>query len=164
MRLKNLLFGIIIIALCASCAPKPAAPAPSPDALVEISLPVGYIPNVQFAPLYVAIEKGYFRDAGLDVKIDYSFETDAMALVGANKLKFAIVSGEQVILARAQKLPVVYVLSWYQQFPVAVVAMKDQNISLPCRPEGKADRHTGALRCQLHRTGSITLCRGIEGC
>jgi len=130
--------GILIFILgilLASCVSTPTK-EPTPE-LKKITLPVGYIPNIQFAPLYVALDKGYFADAGLDVKIDYSFETDAMALVGANELQFAIVSGEQVLLARAQQLPVVYTLAWYQQYPVGIAALKTSGISKPEDLKGK---------------------------
>ncbi|HPP64260.1 MAG TPA: ABC transporter substrate-binding protein, partial [Anaerolineales bacterium] len=44
--------------------------------LTRVKLPLGYVPNIQFAPLYVAVEKGYFKDAGIEIEFDYSFETD----------------------------------------------------------------------------------------
>jgi len=96
--------------------------------LIKFNLPMGYIPDPQYAPFYVAVEKGYFAEEGFDVDFDYSFETDGLALVGAGEVPFAIVSGEQVILARAQDIPVVYILEWFQRFPIAVISKADSGI------------------------------------
>ena len=133
--LRKVVVLLVIVAIgLTACGTKQSG---APGSLVHVKLPVGYIPNIQFAPLYVAVDKGYFRDAGIEIEFDYSIETDAVSLVGANNLQFAVVSGEQVLLARAQGLPVVYVCAWYQQYPVAVVAKVEQGIKTAADLKGK---------------------------
>jgi NitT/TauT family transport system substrate-binding protein len=134
--LKKIVLIMLGTALALSACSNPGS-ANGAGELTKVTVPMGYVPNIQFAPMYVAIQKGYFREAGLEVELDYKFETDGVALVGAGELPFAVVSGEQVLLARAQGLPVVYVGAWYQQYPVSVVARSELGVLIPQDLKGK---------------------------
>lgn len=130
MRKLSLLLAIsVVITLLAACTSEENPPEST--GLTAIRLPMGYIPDPQYAPFYVADAKGYFADAGFAVEFDYSFETDGVALVGAGALPFAVVSGEQALLARAQGVPVVYVAEWFQRYPIAVVSKAASGIATP---------------------------------
>jgi NitT/TauT family transport system substrate-binding protein len=135
----TILVAIFAIALLAGCYPAsgtPAAPGASGEP-AKVTLAMGYIPSVQFAPFYVAQEKGYFRDAGLDINFRYGIESDLLKLVGTNEMRFMIGSGEEVILGRSQGLPVRYVMRWYRKFPVVLFAKAAKGIRSPADLVGK---------------------------
>ena len=147
----SLLFLVLVLSACSGKTPPP---------LTHVRLALGYIPNVQFAPVYAAISSGHFRQEGLDVEIVHMDENQAAALVASGELEFAIVSGEQVLLARAQGLPVVYVAAWYQRYPVSVVAQASEGIASPADLRGKTIALPGlyganyiGLRALLHAGG-----------
>jgi NitT/TauT family transport system substrate-binding protein len=96
-----------------------------------LALPMGYVANVQFSPFYVAKEQGYFAEAGFDVTFDYRWETDGIQLTAAGEIPFAIASGDQVIQARSQGLPIKAIAAWYQRFPVAIISLPDVPLTSP---------------------------------
>src|SRR4029453_9530788 len=58
---------------------------PPPQALPKVV--VGDNPSLSGAPLYVALEKGYYREAGVDVQLEMSGTTSDMAvLLATNRL------------------------------------------------------------------------------
>ncbi len=131
LKLFSILSLCLLLVAVGCATPKPAAQ------VTQVKLAMGYVPNVQFTPLYVAKERGYFAAEGINVTFDYGMETDLLKLLGTNQLQFVIGSGDQVALARAQGLPVRYVLNWYQRFPVCVVSLAGSGINKPADLVGR---------------------------
>jgi len=146
MQKLHLLIIILIFFILTACGatgnstPVAAVPAEAttPTELEHINVGVGFVPNVQFAPFYVAQAKGFYADEGLDVALEYGYENDFVALVAADERQFAVASGDQVILGRAQELPIVYVMKWYERFPVGIAALAESDIDTPEKLEGKS--------------------------
>ena len=124
---------LVVSAACAN-AQSPQTQGPSLD---HVNITMGFRPDIQFSPLYVMIEEGFAEEEGIEIEITHLPETEAVQLVGVDELQFAIVSGEQVLLARAQELPIVYVMAWWQDYPVAVAAPTGSGIETPSDLEGK---------------------------
>ncbi|MBK9714604.1 MAG: ABC transporter substrate-binding protein [Kouleothrix sp.] len=126
----------------APAASQPTAPAQPAGGniapLREIVVAMPYIPNVQFAHFYVADAKKYYAAAGLKVTFDYNFETDVVQRVAQGTVQFGMASGDSVLLARAQGLPVVTVATNSQQFATVLFSKADSNIKTPADLKGKS--------------------------
>lgn len=120
---KKLWTWVLLAALLAvGASPGAAGPAK------KMSIVMGYIPNVQFAPYYIARNRGYFTEEGLEVSFDYGYATDIMSLVARGEVDFGVSDGDQVIIARDRGLPVKVVYTMYVNYPVGVASLKSRGI------------------------------------
>ncbi len=74
-------------------------------ALRNVSIGFGYIPDIQFAPFYVAQSKGYYQAAGLNVTFHQGFVND---LIGS--------------------MAVIDVATIYQRYPVSLIVPANSSI------------------------------------
>jgi NitT/TauT family transport system substrate-binding protein len=69
--------------------------------------------------------------------------------------RWPIVSGEQVILGRAQGLPVVFVMEWWQRYPIAIVSKAAAGIESPPTWSGARSAYR---RCLAPATSATSAC------
>jgi NitT/TauT family transport system substrate-binding protein len=104
---------------------------------VPLTFFMTFVPNVQFAPVYVALEKGYFAEQGLNVTVEHGDENVGVDLIAAGERQFGLISGEEVLKARAAGRPVVFVYEWFQQYPVGIVYNADSGLASVADLKGK---------------------------
>ncbi len=92
----------------------------------KVTLAIGYIPHVQFTPLYVGMEKGFYAQEGIDLSITYGFGVDIFSLLLAGKIDLGLSDSDQLILSGAKNLGLAAVFQYYQAYPVSIVAKMDR--------------------------------------
>ncbi len=99
-----LILVALISAACGSTTPSSSSSAPG---LKKISIGLGYIPDIQFAPFYVAQSKGYYKAAGLDVTFHHGIVNDLIGSMVLGHDNFVFASGDEELVARSKNLKVV---------------------------------------------------------
>ncbi len=67
-RLRLTMAMLLLVTLIAACGDDESDPTAAPEALTSIT--VGNIPVLIYAPVMIALEKGYFEEQGLDVNLE----------------------------------------------------------------------------------------------
>lgn len=105
--------------------------------LEEVSFILDWTPNTNHTGIYVAIENGYYEDAGLDVEIMLPGEVQAEQLVATGKGDFGVSFQSELTQARSENVDVVSIAAVIQHNTSGYGAPADKGITRPKDFEGK---------------------------
>lgn len=131
------------------------------DAPTDVSLYLTYIPNIQFSPVYIGIEKGYFAEQGINLSTEYGDENVGLDLVAAGERQFVLASGEEVIKARAAGRPVVDVYEWFQKYPIGIVVSDSSGIASVADLAGKKVGVPGRFGASYNGLNAVLIANGM---
>lgn len=95
----------------------------------DVSIGLGYIPDIQFAPFYVAQSKGYYKAAGLNVTLNHGIVPDLIGSMVAGKNTFVFAGGDELLAARDKKVSAIDVATIFQKYPVSLIVPANSAIT-----------------------------------
>ncbi|MDO5134576.1 MAG: ABC transporter substrate-binding protein [Eubacteriales bacterium] len=107
--------------------------------LKKVTVILDYVPNTNHTGMYVALDKGYYEEAGLDVEIIEPTDGATATLIAQQKGTFGISYQEDVTIALTAEdpLPIKAVAAVIQHNTSGFVSLADSGIQSPADFEGK---------------------------
>src|SRR5712691_7929038 len=83
--------GLLAVVLLAACNAPAAGPSPTPVPVEKVTFIAGFKPqaDLPFVAVYVAQDKGYFRDQSLEVEIQHATSGENVQLLATNRVQFS---------------------------------------------------------------------------
>lgn len=137
-RQTQLLALLLAIVLAVSACNSAAAANPSPTSAApdKVILQLNWIHDNAWSGFYMAEKNNLYRQENLEVEMRTVFDEqgnfiDTKEAVRSGQAHFGIISADNLLVARANGLPLVAVATIYQQHPLALVSLSDKNIVRP---------------------------------
>jgi NitT/TauT family transport system substrate-binding protein len=145
-RWRLMAFGLVLVlavGLLAGCGEDEGVAAggtgtPGAGETRAVTIGLSFVPNIQFAPYYIAKEKGFYSEAGLDVSFNHhGVGADLFAALVAGQETMMMAGGDELLQARGRDVPLVYVAEVYTQYPVSLIVPADSDIQSIADLRGK---------------------------
>lgn len=145
MKAKKILslafVGMLAIASLSACTgDKNSSNGGVGDKLEKVTLVLDYTPNTNHTGIYLAKEKGYYKDQGIDLEIIQPSDSDSATLVASDKAQFGVSYQEDVTYALTREkdpLPVKAIATIIQHNTSGFAAPVEKNIKTAKDFEGK---------------------------
>lgn len=103
-----------------------------------ITVRLKWLNQAQFAGYYVAKEKGYYDESGLDVSIQPGGSNfPAIQMVAGGSEQFGVTGADQILLARGKGVPVVALAVIYRKDPFVLFSLRSSGIDNAAKFRGK---------------------------
>jgi len=136
-KLSQVAYAFAVAALVA-CPLAAFVPDAAAKDLVPVTVRLAFNYNGHRSPYLLGVDKGFYADEGLDVKVlEGKGVTSSMQLVASKDDTFAIVDPPSLMLGVAQGMPLRQVVQLYQVSPNALASWASANIHKPADLVGK---------------------------
>ena len=99
------------------------------EQLTKVKQITNWFAQPDFGGLYAALEKGYYEEAGLHMTIESGGpQISEIQIVASGEAQFGMASGDEILVAREQGLPIVAIAALYQTDPQVLLYHKDEPI------------------------------------
>jgi NitT/TauT family transport system substrate-binding protein len=131
----HVLIVLLCLVLVAACGPEPT---PTPIPLEPVSLQLQWVTQAQFAGYYVALDKGWYQEEGIDLTINPGGpDLVPVDLVAAGARDFGTTLLADLVVAVQQGKPVVSLAQIQQTNGLLLIAYKESGIVQPTDFAGK---------------------------
>lgn len=142
MKKLLLMFLCLVLGVLTACGANDSTSTEANEEakdLKDVSIMLDWYPNAVHSFLYIAKEKGYFEEEGLNVDIQFPANpTDPINLAAAGKITLGISYQPDVIIARANQDVKIKSVGAIVRSPLnRVIFMEDSEIQSPKDLEGK---------------------------
>lgn len=127
---------LLALQTLSACSATTQTPTHPPDVastkapLVKVSLALNWFPEAEHAGYLTAKALDYGKDAGIDLEIiPGGPDAPVIQRVASGDVAFGIANADEVLIARAQQVPIVALMAPIQHAPTCVLVHKDSGIS-----------------------------------
>src|SRR5437870_6337854 len=116
-----------------------ATSAPAQPALTSVSLRLDFLPAGYHAPLFLAVQKGYYREHGIDLQIsDGRGSNPSLQSVAAGNDLIVLANYTSMIEGTTRGMPVIGVGGLLQRLPDSIISLQGSGIKTPKDLEGRS--------------------------
>jgi len=137
--MNRLLRALLALVVCAGLIGPAAGGAQGTKPLRKVSLMLNWYPYGEHAGFYYGLEKGYFRDAGIDLSIQPGGgSTQTVQAVAAGKVDFGYADTPALLRTIASGAEVKSIGVFLQTTPASIQFFADKNIKSVADMKGKS--------------------------
>ena len=139
-QVMQLALVVIASVLLMACQPKPENSAEATEAQTEANtateptefvISLDWVPNTNHTGLYVAQEKGYFAEQGLDVQIVQPSEDSASTLVAAGRADLGVYFQPNMVSKLEKGVPITAVAAILQHNTSGLMTLATDDVNSP---------------------------------